>query len=368
MEEDRMTAKIGGKLAVDAATYVTGSRIQGLDPGVELRRAFVYAKGDCLLIFPVSYSIQVGYNANQFFLDETYLKFHDVAGIGDFKGGGFKAPMSLDQLTSSRDITLMEPAAPIQALAPGNSAGFQIGRPVFDQRATWTLGLFTSGVGFDYGDASKDYGRAIMRFTGVPFLSQGEDGSHRLLHLGLSANVLYSGDSTVRYRSRPESHLAPYVVDTGNISAQGALVVGGEIAWVSGPFSIQGEVMRSWVHETDGEIPNVGGFYGLASWFLTGESRPYDRTEGIFGRVRPHHNFNFGRGGWGAWELAARVSYLDLDSDNIHGGRLAMLMTGVNWYLNPNLKWRFDYGFGQVRDHTPEGNLNILQTRIEVDF
>jgi hypothetical protein len=43
-------------------------------------------------------------------------------------------------------------------------------------------------------------------------------------------------------------------------------------------------------------------------------------------------------------------------------------MTGLNWYLNPHLKWRFDYGLGQVRDRTPQGDLNILETRIEVDF
>jgi hypothetical protein len=62
----------------------------------------------------------------------------------------------------------MEPAAAIQALAPGVNAGLQIGRPVFDQRATWKLGLFTDGMGKDFGEATKDYGRAIFRFTGLP--------------------------------------------------------------------------------------------------------------------------------------------------------------------------------------------------------
>jgi phosphate-selective porin OprO/OprP len=305
-----MTAKIGGKFAVDAATYITGDQFKGFDPGSELRRAFIYANGDCLLLIPVSYSIQIGYNANQFFLDESYLKFDNVLEIADVKAGGFKAPMSLDQMTSSRDVTLMEPAAPTQALAPGNSSGFLISQTVFDQRATWGVGLFTEGAGFDYGDASKDYGRAVMRFTGLPYLSLGEDGTPSLLHLGLSANILYSGSNTVRYRSRPESHLAPYVVDTGNISAEGALIVGAEIAWVEGPLSIQGEAMHSFVRETDGEVPGFNGLYATASWFLTGESRPYNRAEGVFGRVKPKHNFHFRDDGWGAWrEICQEVVY-----------------------------------------------------------
>ena len=101
---------------------------------------------------------------------------------------------------------------------------------------------------------------------------------------------------------------------------------------------------------------------------FTGESRPYDRTEGRFGRVLPRHNFNWGKGGWGAWELAGRYSLVNLNSADVHGGRLSMLMAGVNWYLHPHVKWRFNYGFGHVSGRSPEGNLNIFETRLEMDF
>ena len=45
-----------------------------------------------------------------------------------------------------------------------------------------------------------------------------------------------------------------------------------------------------------------------------------------------------------------------------------MLMCGVNWYLHPNVKWRFDYGYGRVTERQPEGNLNVFETRVEIDF
>ena len=370
LEEDKMTAQIGAKLAVDGAAYVTGKEFTGFDAGVEVRRARVYAKGDCLLMLPVSYEVEIGYIPNQFYIENSYLAFRNIPGIGELKVGQYQAPMSLDMVTSSRDLTFMEPAAPLQALAPGVAAGMEVGRPVLDQRATWRFGLFTDGVGKDYGDASREAARAIMRFTGLPIYQADPDrpGEARLLHLGLSADVLYSGNSYVSYRSRPESHLAPYVIDTGDIAADGALVLGAEAAWVNGPFSVQGEYLHSSVRENDGQVPSFNGCYGAVSWFLTGESRPYDRTEGRFGRVIPRRNFAFGHGGWGAWEIAARYSYVDLDSADIHGGRLSMLMAGVNWYLHSHMKWRFDYGFGHVSGHSPEGNLNIFQTRMEVDF
>lgn len=82
----------------------------------------------------------------------------------------------------------------------------------------------------------------------------------------------------------------------------------------------------------------------------------------------PKRNFSFGKGGWGAWEIAGRFSFLDLNSGDVHGGRLSMLTAGVNWYLHSHVKWRFDYGFGHVTGRQPEGNLNIFQTRMEVDF
>lgn len=370
LEEGKMTAQIGAKFALDGAAYTTGKEFTGFDAGVELRRARVFAKGDCILVLPVSYELEIGYIPNQFYIENSYVAFRNIPWIGELKIGQYQAPMSLDMVTSSRDITLMETAAPLEALAPGVNAGLLIGQPVLQQRATWKFGLFTDGVGQDVGEATKDYGRVITRLTALPLYYADPDRpeSTRLLHLGLSANVLYSASSDVRYRSRPESHLAPYVIDTGDMAAEGSVVVGGEAAWVNGPFSVQGEYLHSWVREDSGQIPSFDGLYASVSWFLTGESRPYDRTEGMFGRVIPRRNFNWGKGGWGAWELAGRYSFVNLNSADVQGGRLSLLMAGVNWYLHSHVKWRFNYGFGHVSGRTPAGNLNIFETRMEVDF
>ncbi|HNQ90702.1 MAG TPA: porin [Verrucomicrobiota bacterium] len=147
LEELKMSGKVGAKFALDGAAFVTGNEFRGFDAGVELRRARLYAKGDCLLVLPVSYQLEVGYIPNQFYIEESYLSFRDIPLIGELRAGQYQAPMGLDVITSSRDIPFMEPAAALQALAPGVNAGLQIGRPVLDGRATWRHGLFADVSG-----------------------------------------------------------------------------------------------------------------------------------------------------------------------------------------------------------------------------
>jgi len=370
LEEARMAGKIGLKLAVDAAAFLTEESLGVFDNGVELRRARIYTKGDCLILLPVSYEFEVGYVPGSFYIENSYLEFHGLGFLGTLKGGQFQPPMSLANYASSRDTTFMETATPLQALAPGVNAGIQIGRPVLNERMTWAMGLFTDSVGEDFGDATTGFGRAVGRVTGLPVYHYDPESpsAQRLLHLGLSGSVLYAHESSVRYQSRPESHLAPFVVDTGEISADGAAIVGLEAAWVQGPLCVSAEGLHSWVRGRDGPDVDFGGYYASVSWLLTGESRPYDRDLGTFGRLVPRRNFDPRDGGWGAFELAGRFSHLDLNSSDVSGGRINMFMFGLNWYLHPHVKWRFNYGLGEVGGRVPEGAFNIFQTRFEVDF
>ncbi len=376
LKEVKMTLNLGARFDVDGSAYYSGDNYPGLDSGFELRRARFIAKGEVVLLVPFAYQLEIGYVPDQFSLQDSYLLFRNAGFLGDIKIGQFQPPMGLEAISGSKYDPYMEFAAPIQALAPGSDAGVQVGGPVLKDRMTWSFGLFSEGVGSDVGDASEDFARAIMRVTGLPVYhaDPAKPDSANFLHLGLSANVLYSGDNVVHYESRPESYRAPITVNTGNINADGALVVGGEVAWVNGPLTLQGEYLHSFVKEsysTNYGSPTLGfdGFYASASYFLTGESRPYDRRKGAFTRVIPHHNFNLKQGGGlGALELAARVSHVDLNSDNVEGGRMSMLMTSLNWYLQSHVVLRFEYGFAHITESPQSGNINIFQTRLQVDF
>ena len=113
---------------------------------------------------------------------------------------------------------------------------------------------------------------------------------------------------------------------------------------------------------------DVDGWYVYASWFLTGESRPYKFKKGAFGRVKP-------RNGYGAWELAGRVSELDLNDKDIRGGEERNWTLGLNWYINPNVRVVANYinvdndifadDDGDVRGNDDP---TIFQTRLQLDF
>ena len=93
------------------------------------------------------------------------------------------------------------------------------------------------------------------------------------------------------------------------------------------------------------------GTYVEALYFLTGESRPYDRRAGLPTRIVPNRNFYWARSpggnpsGWGALQVGARYSFLDLNSAGINGGQLNSLTIGINWFLNPNVKFQFNYDY-----------------------
>jgi phosphate-selective porin OprO/OprP len=372
LEQLKMSAKLGARVEVDGAVYRTDRNLSLVDD-LQLRRLRLRAGGDCIILFPVSYLIELGYVPHRFNVSRAWFSSERINYIGYLKTGVFVPPMGLDMLTSSRDLAFMEPATALQALAPPTEAGIQIGHPVFNQRGTWSLGVFGGGVLFsEYADSSDAYGNLIARMTYLAIddmASPDRPEENRLLHIGVSANIQYSPSATVRYRSRPESYIANYVIDTGQINARASGEAGLEVAYVNGPFCAQGEILDSVVREESGENLNFYGFYATASWYLTGESRPYDRVRGYFKRLIPRRDFDFGRGGaWGAFEISARFSHTDLTDGDVNGGRVSLMMGELNWYLSPYIRWMFNAGGGRVWGGPNDGSLLVFQTRVGVDF
>jgi phosphate-selective porin OprO/OprP len=246
-----------------------------------------------------------------------------------------------------------------------------VGNAIYDERLTWAAGLYEEvedNEPFAFNDFS-DYNFSA-RITGLPWALDKD----RLLHLGLSYNHRFRSeeDNPLRFRQRPEAHLTDVrLVDTGSIPSDGANLINPEVALVYGPFSIQGEYTHAFVSAEDDldEDLDFSGFYVFASYFLTGEHRVYD--EGAFGRVKPAVNFHPTKGGWGAWEVAARYSHLDLNDNAIQGGEEDDFTFGLNWYLNPNTRWMFNYIYAMVEDIEDlddDGSANIFQTRLQVEF
>jgi phosphate-selective porin OprO/OprP len=181
-------------------------------------------------------------------------------------------------------------------------------------------------------------------------------------------------DSTaaLRWRTKPESNVTGvFLVDTNVLGNVDDVLAGeAEVAGVWGPLSVQAEYMRADVNRRSGRDPSFDGGYVQASWFLTGESRPYKVSEGIFDRVTP--NASVGLGGIGAWEIAARFSTIDLTDRGVNGGEERDFTLALNWYLAPNLRLMLDYV--RVLELDRPGNLadgdepNSVTGRLHFDF
>lgn len=141
-------------------------------------------------------------------------------------------------------------------------------------------------------------------------------------------------DETLRFLERPESHLAPTFVDTGDIAATGSRTFIFEAAMVRGAFSLQSELAITNVTGTETDNLQFNSFYAYGSYFLTGESRRYDSRRASFGAVRPRQPFTDFKDSYGAVEIALRYSHLDLADKEIDGGILNDFTAAVNWYPN----------------------------------
>src|SRR5690606_15223142 len=138
------------------------------------------------------------------------------------------------------------------------------------------------------------------------------------------------------FDGKAENEVTSYEsVETGTISGVDSVTIGGlEAAAVYGPFSVQGEYYHTQIERETLADADLGGWYAQASWFATGEYRPYKPSEGLFGRVNPKHPLSLSKGGVGALELAARHSNIDLNDGLVQGGEMNNVTLGANWYLN----------------------------------
>ncbi len=199
----------------------------------------------------------------------------------------------------------------------------------------------------------------------VVVLPCGGDANEGMLHLAVEGRYAGANDGFLRYRSKPESFLAQsQAVDTGAFEASRSTIAGLEAYYVHGPLSSGGEYF---VNKVSSEPENDPFFHGgeiFAAYLFTGETHPYKAGAGYFEDVVPKKTFF--SGGPGAVELALRASYIDLDSENIQGGRFFRFTSLVNWYLTSALRFEASYAYGALDRLDLTGHTHFIQTRIQV--
>jgi phosphate-selective porin OprO/OprP len=343
---EEMTVNVFGRVHVDAAMY--DEDVTALDSGTELRRARLGVGGD----IDENWSYKAEYDfASNSDIKDAWIKYS--ADWGSLTIGNKKPPFSLDVLTSSKYIPFMERAMAPTSFAPGRRIGIGWDRALSD----WALSAMLFG---------KEPNESINGDQGIGFAGRAAwhtQTDSTLYHVGLAAMWMEppsTEDDTIRYRVRPESHVTgERLVDTTVTQARSSTSLGLEFAARWGGLAAQAEIMSVDVDQAAAGVgdPGFSGYYAFVSWFPGGEFRPY--KNGTFGRAKATR----------AWEFGVRFSNIDLDDGVFNGGEEKNITLGVNYYVNPQLRFMANYVHADIENGiNGDEKPNIFQLRASMDF
>jgi phosphate-selective porin OprO/OprP len=228
------------------------------------------------------------------------------------------------------------------------------------QRLLWNLGMFTDWL--SKGQSFSTYKwQWVARVGWLPIYST---ESKKVLHIGINYRYGEPEGGAIQVRSRPEVNPAPRFIDTGEFQSNYSNHYGGEAYYRTGSWLFGTELYTHRFNSlTAGDPIFVGGDV-VASYILTGESRPYQTSTGIFGFV-PVSKPVF-KGGPGAWEVLLRYSTLDLDGGTLKGGKFWRITPMVNWYLSKDVRLELAYGYGVLDRFNLRGATQFFQARLQL--
>jgi phosphate-selective porin OprO/OprP len=374
---------ITSRLQFDAGLYDYRPNSASTTPqlaqnGVNARRARIGVLGtfsgdwDYGLIYELG-----GTQDNTAALENAYLTYKGIKNLY-IEGGYLDVAYTLDESTSSNNITFLERATPA-VVATNIAAGDN--RSAFGARSMgdwWWLGSYVTGPASGFNHSTRPQTGAVVRGVVIPVNNQ-----YSSLMLGAEAQFLFDtggapGTNTLAtLNDRIEVRIDPgtnSLLNTGSLlNVSGARVFSGEFAGQIGGFYAQGEYFDYSVQRFGLSDLNFKGGYAQASYVLTGEQRKYSAANASYGGINPKNPVHWGTGGYGAWEIAARYSQLDLNDQIVLGGELRNTTVGVNWYVNSNVRFMFDWIHGNVAKNTVAGtdigaHYDVYAMRTQVAF
>lgn len=371
--------KINGQILIDGGYIDADNELQTAFPDLDggnilFRKLNVSAYGN----FYDTVDFKVGIDfANARDIQDIWIRYLKNPFLKKIKIGNMKEPFSLEYLTSITRVTFMERALPTVAFGSGRNIGIRYDSLNPDRRINWGAGLFLNTGSFStVGEGANQISEAngfdvTARVFGLPVY---EKDGRTLLHMGLGYSYGSRNEddlgSPMEFRTRPESRLTnDRLVDTGSIPGSRRDMVNAELAMVYGPWSFQGQGYYVSLNAAAAGNPNFWGYYAYLSYFITGEHRNYNRSIGVFTGVKPQPSFHPLKGKWGAWELALRHSYVDLNDGDIYGGKESNFTAGLNWIHNRNVRLMLNYIQAYVKDRASplieNGRAHIFQARFQ---
>lgn len=332
------------------------------------------------------------------------------------RAGKFKSSVGLERLQSGSDIKFIERSYVTNAILPNRDLGVSVYGDVLDKKLNYNFGIVNGvadggniSTGTEY-NGEREY---TARLFATPFI----DDANALSGLGFGIGATYTdftGEQNLNWTDTAAADatrngLPSYVTNGQNTFFRyGANAIADgkrfrlspQANYYNGPLGLLAEYAR-----VDQDVSLIGRLAGItdntaqpflpgtkkklshdawqiaASYLITGE-------DASFKGVKPKNDFDLEKGGWGAWELVARYSEINLDSDTFKNrfGQFAnenqnagaptginsayadgtksaksakSWTAGVNWYLNSNAKIALNYEHTSFDGGASINNQNI---------
>ncbi|HWA68544.1 MAG TPA: porin [Rhizomicrobium sp.] len=367
LDNGRLTiASANGDFSLSLRSLIqfdTGYFAQGRNPasvdlnsGSNFRRAQFGFVGTAWKDWSYNFTYDFGGNGveKNGYIYYAYLQYDGLAPF-HVRAGALAPFAGIEDSTSSADMLFLErPSSVDIARGIGGSPGRE-GVDLFLQGDRYLLSVAYTGKKATDA-ATFDAQEAVV--SRASWLAVNDSGLKWLVDANLTHvfkladTVANSNADNISFSNGPELTVdATKTVNTGNIDAKKVTEFGFETAASYAGFYGQG----GWFHfNVDRRIavpnPDFSGWYTALTYSLTGEEHQYDPTTASFRGLRPAHPLG-SAGGYGAWELKARYSTIDLDfnpltsaaSGGIFGGKQNVWTVGVNWYVNNAIRFSLDY-------------------------
>ncbi len=269
--------------------------------------------------------------------------------------GKFKTPFGLERLQQEVNLSLVERALP-NNLVPNRDLGIQVHGDLFGGVLNYMGGVFNGvpdGASADQDNQdSKDYGGRVFA---QPFLKT-EIHALRGLGIGMAATSgshhgTSAAPSLPSYLTTGQSTFFSYRSDG---TKEGTAIADGRLSRLSpqayyhwGPFGLLAEhvISSQGVRKADirARLDQNASQVAL-TYVLSGENASYSG-------VVPKRSLDPRARTWGAFEVAARYSELNVDKNafplfansSVSARKARAWAGGLNWYFNRNVKFVVNY-------------------------
>lgn len=386
--DGRFSAAVRSVMQLDVGAYFQSDDLppqvsaRDLSNGANLRRARIGVEGRLYGDFDYNILLDFGGSGAEDTgrIQDLWIQYSGLK-AATLRIGAFAPSVGLDDSTSTSGMPFTERAAAAD-LARNIAAGdtrMSVGAISAHDRwfaSAALTGSFLSSINAGATDFNRptfdEQTGYALRLAGSPFLT-----SDSRLHLGVNASVMVNPADEglarnprypVRLRERPELRVdGERLVDTGAIDATGASALGVEAAYQRRNLLLQAEYFDFRVDRRNPGAgvsdPRFSGWYVAGVWGLTGDARRYNTAVASFDAPAVARPFAPSRGTFGAVELAARYSRLDLNYETdstvllerVRGGEQSIWSLGLNWYPNRTVKFMLDLQDVSISRQTSTG-------------